>query len=208
MPPSTAVRRALVLRCESVISRTIAVRGTGASGIHSPHRGTTPTASTSSLLRRFSLSSSPPQATGSPATKEVSRPKRPSPYRLLQPHAFLAAFASLHLAGWRLDVLRPGPASSQPPSDSSASDQLRKLPESLRDLQGRRLVTVFELPSGKHGWSTAQQLLHAIGESATKTNVRTNITSKKCAIDIFSIILPSPCVQSLTTCHLSPSSRL
>lgn len=58
-------------------------------------------------------------------------PKRPSPYRLFTPTTFLASFADLHVAGWRLLPLNSAPASGQ-------------ISQSTGDLQDRRLVRVYE----------------------------------------------------------------
>lgn len=59
-------------------------------------------------------------------------PKRPSPYRLFTPTTFLASFADLHVAGWRLLPL---------PSASTSSDYIS---QATGDLQDRRLVRVYE----------------------------------------------------------------
>ena len=58
-------------------------------------------------------------------------PKRPSPYRLFTPTTFLASFADLHVAGWRLLPLASSPTSGQ-------------ISQTTGDLQDRRLVRVYE----------------------------------------------------------------
>ena len=58
-------------------------------------------------------------------------PKKPSPYRLFTPTTFLASFADLHVAGWRL----------LPLSKASLSSEIS---QATGDLQDRRLVKVYE----------------------------------------------------------------
>ncbi|ODN95271.1 hypothetical protein L198_04661 [Cryptococcus wingfieldii CBS 7118] len=85
--------------------------------------------------------------------------RRPSPYRLLQPQAFFAAFAPLHVRGWRLESLKSGTQLSEEGNlDDTIEAQLYK-----GDLQGRRLVRVFEMGEGKEGWRRVGEFLRMAG---------------------------------------------
>ncbi|WVQ83008.1 hypothetical protein IAT38_005146 [Cryptococcus sp. DSM 104549] len=85
-------------------------------------------------------------------------PKRPSPYRLVQPHAFLSAFAPLHVSGWRLDLLEPQERLINP---QGVVDEA--LGGDGGDLQGRRLVRAFEMGEGKEGWNRVLEFVERVG---------------------------------------------
>lgn len=108
------------------------------------------------LLRRHYTSTAAPPSPPGPA-----QPKKPSPYRLLRTHAFLAAFAPLHVAGWRL-------LSSS--SDSSAPSHPAELDRA--DLQGRRLVRSYEFERTQEGWASATAVFNKMCSAAQSTNVR------------------------------------
>lgn len=85
-------------------------------------------------------------------SSSTAPPKRPSPYRLIPAHTFLAQFAPLHVAGWRLDLLPTSPAA---PQTAEAG---------MVDLQDRRLVRLYEFESGKQGWKECMRFMHRLGE--------------------------------------------
>ncbi|KLT45551.1 hypothetical protein CC85DRAFT_240566 [Cutaneotrichosporon oleaginosum] len=94
---------------------------------------------------------------------ETSTPRvrRPSPYRLPTLPAFLASFAPLHAAGWRLDVLSASDTSgARATSHSAAEDMI-----SGADLQGRRLVRAYSFPRDRDGWRALMTLMGCIGEA-------------------------------------------
>ncbi|WVQ72867.1 hypothetical protein IAR50_002428 [Cryptococcus sp. DSM 104548] len=86
-------------------------------------------------------------------------PRRPSPYRLLQPQAFLAAFAPLHVRGWRLESLE----STEKLLEANRVEEAMKVEADGGDLQGKRLVRVFELGEGKEGWRRVGEFLRRAG---------------------------------------------
>ncbi|WVQ96719.1 hypothetical protein IAU59_003826 [Kwoniella sp. CBS 9459] len=91
-----------------------------------------------------------------------SPPKRPSPYRLLQPHTFIAEFAPLHTEGWRLDAISSQERMINPLSPISISPSPDE--QSSGDLQGRRLVRAFVLGEGKEGWRDTMRLAQRAGD--------------------------------------------
>ncbi|OXG83254.1 hypothetical protein C349_03098 [Cryptococcus neoformans var. grubii Br795] len=92
-----------------------------------------------------------------------SPPRRPSPYRLLQPHAFLAEFAPLHVNGWRVDALQSAEKLLEADKVEEVLDGSESVEES-GDLQGRRLVRVFELGEGKEGWRRLIKFVGHVGQ--------------------------------------------
>ncbi|KGB74805.1 hypothetical protein I307_01064 [Cryptococcus deuterogattii 99/473] len=95
------------------------------------------------------------QSTPSPA-------RRPSPYRLLQPHAFLAEFAPLHVNGWRVDALEDAEKLLEADRVEEVLDGAQAMQKG--DLQGRRLVRVFELGEGKEGWRRLIKFVGQVGQ--------------------------------------------
>lgn len=95
------------------------------------------------------------QSTPSPA-------RRPSPYRLLQPHAFLAEFAPLHVNGWRVDALENAEKLLEADRVEEVLDGAQAMEKG--DLQGRRLVRVFELGEGKEGWRRLIKFVGQVGQ--------------------------------------------
>ncbi|WVF69217.1 hypothetical protein IAT40_003993 [Kwoniella sp. CBS 6097] len=91
---------------------------------------------------------------------KAGTPKRPSPYRLLQPQTFIAEFAPLHTEGWRLDAISSQERMINPLSPVSISvDE-----HTGGDLQDRRLVRAFMLGEGKEGWRDTMRLAQRAGE--------------------------------------------
>lgn len=98
--------------------------------------------------------------------EDPPRKKRPSPYRLLQPHTFLAAFAPLHVAGWRLDVLPSVSTSTGPRREEGL-----RLEEGMNDLQGRRLIRAYQFPEGREGWRELVDFMQSIGRVVEEEDV-------------------------------------
>ncbi|BEJ14963.1 hypothetical protein CspHIS471_0407300 [Cutaneotrichosporon sp. HIS471] len=118
--------------------------------VSGPTRGLGSVRTASVPTRSMSTSTDPSAST--------ARVRRPSPYRLPTLPAFLAAFAPLHAAGWRLDVLQTsGPGAT---THSAAEDMI-----SGADLQGRRLVRAYAFPSDRDGWRALMTLMARIGEA-------------------------------------------
>lgn len=92
-------------------------------------------------------------------------PRRPSPYRLIPPHTFLAEFAPLHVAGWRLDHLPDAAGAGDGGSHNGA------VAEGMADLQDRRLVRLYEFELGKRGWCDIRRLVDQLGEVVEKHDV-------------------------------------
>jgi len=94
---------------------------------------------------------------------ETSKPRKPSPYRLLSPESFISDFAPLHVAGWRLDQLPYTPTRTS--TEEAASDQAENVntTKGQSSLQGRRLVRMYEFPRGKEGWTKLMQTLSEAG---------------------------------------------
>jgi hypothetical protein len=108
--------------------------------------------STRSLIavNRYTLNSSYRSVTS------TAKPRRPSPYRLIPPHTFLASFAPLHVAGWRLVPIAPEP---------DATKIVRgAVEEGMADLQDRRLVRLYEFELGKQGWGDLMRFMRQVGE--------------------------------------------
>ncbi|ORY31358.1 hypothetical protein BCR39DRAFT_453448, partial [Naematelia encephala] len=87
----------------------------------------------------------------------TTRPKRPSPYRLLQPHTFLASFAPLHVQGWRLDMITT--------STQEFEDHSRGV-----DLQDRRLVRIYDFPPEREGWVGLSRFFTKISDIIQEEN--------------------------------------
>lgn len=100
-----------------------------------------------------------------------SPPRRPSPYRLLQPHAFLAEFAPLHVNGWRVDALQSAEKLLEADKVEEVLDGAETV-EKSGDLQGRRLVRVFELGEGKEGWRKLIKFVGHVGQVVEDQDVR------------------------------------
>lgn len=94
------------------------------------------------------------------------KPKKLSPYRLIPPHTFLAEFAPLHVAGWRLDHL---------PSNSvtARTTERSAVEEGMADLQDRRLVRLYEFEMSKEGWEDCMKYVKKIGDIVAKEDVST-----------------------------------
>ncbi|OCF42043.1 hypothetical protein I317_04129 [Kwoniella heveanensis CBS 569] len=119
--------------------------------------GFVPSAGPSRVAARLRTvcTSSPRQSDAQP-----NPPKRPSPYRLLQPHTFIAEFAPLHTEGWRLDAISSQERMINPLSPISISlDE-----QNSGDLQDRRLVRAFALGEGKEGWMDTMKLAQRAGQ--------------------------------------------
>ncbi|WWC62596.1 uncharacterized protein I303_105193 [Kwoniella dejecticola CBS 10117] len=147
-------------------------------------------------IRAYSSTSKPPSNSSLSASSGLSSsssseraaeptprpPKRPSPYRLLQPHAFLSDFAPLHISGWRLDTL---PSSSWNQDRYKDQGQGKEEDDSpgvdvyensggveegggaggrAGDLQDRRLVRAFQMGEGKEGWRDTIGFVRKVGE--------------------------------------------
>ncbi|WWC96142.1 hypothetical protein V866_003009 [Kwoniella sp. B9012] len=108
-------------------------------------------------FRYFSSTQQNNVLTDQPSTPDP--PKRPSPYRLLQPHMFLSQFAPLHISGWRLDSIAQQERLINP---LSAVDEA--LDVEGGDLQDRRLVRAFMMGEGKVGWKDAMKYVQKAGE--------------------------------------------
>ncbi|WWD04907.1 hypothetical protein V865_002978 [Kwoniella europaea PYCC6329] len=108
-------------------------------------------------FRYFSSTQQNNVVTDQPSTPNP--PKRPSPYRLLQPHTFLSQFAPLHISGWRLDSIAQQERLINP---LSAVDEA--LDVEGGDLQDRRLVRAFMMGEGKVGWKDAISFAQRAGE--------------------------------------------
>jgi hypothetical protein len=104
------------------------------------------------------------RALTSTAPDSPARPKRPSPYRLIPPHTFLADFAPLHVAGWRLDQLLPSIQPSVNPGRASIED-------GMADLQDRRLIRLYEFEMGKNGWNDLMGFMSRVGEMVAEQDV-------------------------------------
>ena len=105
---------------------------------------------------RTSSQSTPP----SPSETQATRPKRPSPYRLLERAAFLSASTNLHAAGWRIVPLNQ---SSVDESGSQADES---------GLQDRKLVRAYDFTSGKDGWRDVLKFVNKAGEVIEAEDVR------------------------------------
>ena len=94
----------------------------------------------------------------STASRETpsTRPKRPSPYRLLEPHQVQATSSSLAVAGWNLCPL--------PHMTNSVTEE-------IADLQDRRLVRVYHFEPGKKGWRDALNFVARVGEAVEAEDV-------------------------------------
>ncbi|WVW84712.1 hypothetical protein I302_106747 [Kwoniella bestiolae CBS 10118] len=88
-------------------------------------------------------------------------PKRPSPYRLIQPHTFLSQFAPLHISGWRLDSLSQQERLVNP---LSSVDEALDVEGEGGDLQNRRLVRAFVMGEGREGWRDVMRFTQRAGE--------------------------------------------
>lgn len=126
-------------------------------------------ATTSKPTSTSTNSDSNPASTpaSTPASSSTgARVRKPSPYRLPTLPAFLAAFAPLHAAGWRLDLL-PGQKDVVGTTSHSAADDMA----SGADLQGRRLVRAYTFPRDREGWRALMKLMARIGEDVEATDV-------------------------------------
>ncbi|WWC70788.1 uncharacterized protein I206_104740 [Kwoniella pini CBS 10737] len=95
------------------------------------------------------------------SSSSSASPKRPSPYRLIQPHSFLSEFAPLHISGWRLDSVVEQNRLINP--ISNIDDAPRGGSEG-GDLQDRRLIRVFLMGDGKEGWRDTMKFVAQVGK--------------------------------------------
>nr|XP_031864173.1 uncharacterized protein CI109_000085 [Kwoniella shandongensis]KAA5531245.1 hypothetical protein CI109_000085 [Kwoniella shandongensis] len=166
----TAVRGALEIATNAIAgpstSRCLRLTGTASRYVSSTRTTSRVTRSSTplSIQRRRTTSSINyrPAAPSSTSNTPPKPPRRPSPYRLLQPHAFLADFAPLHVKGWRLDALEPQERLVNP--TGHVDEGLSADKAEGADLQSRRLVRVYEFGDGKEGWRDLLRFVAKTGE--------------------------------------------
>jgi hypothetical protein len=94
------------------------------------------------------------------------KPRKVNPYRLPPLTTFLASFAPLHAAGWRLDVIPPPPAELGTTSHNASADVL-----SGADLQGRRMTRAYSFPANRDGWRALTALMARVGDAVEVEDV-------------------------------------
>ncbi len=104
-----------------------------------------------------------PRSSSTSTSTSTPRVRKPSPYRLPTLPAFLASFAPLHAAGWRLDSIATAAGAT---THSAAEDML-----SGADLQGRRMVRAYAFPRDREGWRGLMALMARIGAAVEDLDV-------------------------------------
>jgi hypothetical protein len=129
-------------------------------------------------VRYLSTTPDPPRSTDPPSDRVADpptppKPRRPSPYRLLPPHTFLAHFAPLHVVGWRLDLLPSIVQMSDGNSGNNGdgAELRREVQEGMADLQDRRLVRMWEFGEGKDGWRGLMRFAQTVGQIVEEEDV-------------------------------------
>ncbi|GFZ45258.1 hypothetical protein JCM24511_02984 [Saitozyma sp. JCM 24511] len=138
---------------------------------------------TCASIRHLSTTPDSPLLTNPPSDSVADaptppKPRRPSPYRLLPPHTFLAHFAPLHVAGWRLDLLPSIVQLSEGRSGNNGdgAELRREVQEGMADLQDRRLVRMWEFGEGKDGWRGLMRFAQTVGQIVEEEDHHPTIT--------------------------------
>lgn len=145
-----------------------------------------------------------------PAANE-SKSRRPSPYRLLPARTFLAHFAPLHVAGWRLDILPNVAATSRLAAQSSGSASTpTPIVDESGDLQDHLLVRAYSFEQTREGWEGAMRLVQRIGEVVADEDVSVISVpmSLGCQETHVGSIIPRSSSAPLATTTLRPGSPL
>jgi hypothetical protein len=93
--------------------------------------------------------------------------RRPSPYRLIPTRTFLAQFAPLHVAGWRLEKLPSIAAAASLPGRKGAAPKV----EETGDLQDYCLTRAFSYEQTREGWEGAMRLVQRLVEVVADEDV-------------------------------------